>query len=482
MIFTRLLLWLCIVSVCTQIQFTQDANAQGLTCPAHSESFVRPRIRNDRSIRVFDENRDGLFDDRDIQHVLDLAARRHAETGDLYTVLLDGPRSVYPISNTLRISSGVILDGRGRRIVATPSFDRAHLISISDNSFRSGVIDTEIYTNYRADISAVSVGANARVVFIYDNKFVDETFNDPRVLQEGNGTGIAMVSAVRPGIRYLYIDGNFFLHVPTGVRIGTNPMSNIIVSNNIINQWRVRGISIKGAPSGSIEHIRIIHNRINPPKNGGVRQPIAIQRSSDDSFNYINHVHVNYNRIYNHDEPHIFEYRTDGQGERFKHTILNNASTDSISLHQVINFQVVGNCIINSGEVGITIARRSTSGIVAFNYIYGADTVGIAVGSSPRSPEELVTDISAHSNTIVNPGSNRDNSLPTWARSGIAFINSSHNVANNNTIIENRTRYARDGTPLTQGFAFYEFSANNITYGNSNTLRAPAHVQFRGSR
>ena len=83
-------LFLCIVTLCAQSQFSQEAHAQyGLTCPANNESFDRPQFRNDRSIRIYDENRDGLLDDRDIQHALDWAAIRHAATGDIYTVLLD---------------------------------------------------------------------------------------------------------------------------------------------------------------------------------------------------------------------------------------------------------------------------------------------------------------------------------------------------------------------------------------------------------
>jgi len=447
---------------------------------AQTPEHTRPVVDIKRSIAVEDFNADGITDGHDIQIALDTATLLHENDNVRYTVLLPEYQGRFSIERTLTIGDGVILQGTtdNHTILPTSTFNSGYLVAFEENTAGSGINNIKLETRYKAKSGAVLVGEGANSIFIYDNTFIDEIADGSgRKDEKGAGTGISMVR-VGKNAQSIFIDGNFFLHVPTAISLLDGGASNVHITHNTISQWRQRAIYMRTLENAdAITDIFINHNRINEPKIGQVRQPVASHSANDVFFERIN---VNFNNVYSPDKPHIWEYETDALGNTIRNTMLNNATADALSLHQTDGFNMIGNCIFNAGEVGITIARKSKNGTVANNYILGADTGAIAIGATPNDLSELTQNVTVTSNIIVNAGRNRDNSLGRWARTALASTNAQNIYYNGNNIIETHSRYDNAGNPLTLEYLYYDYNAQS-SYGQQNTSSVPSHVVEHGT-
>jgi|GEM_PF-4191278 len=437
---------------------------------------TRPLVVIDKTMDVTDIDQDGDVDGTDIQQVLDAAAQHYATTREYVRVRLNPMVKTTWLSRSLKIGSGVYLHGPepGFVLIAGAEFQQnngAYLIEFSNGTKLAGLHNIKLITNYKARLGAVYVGNDTETIYIYDNTFLEETADGSgRRDEKGPGTGIWMVR-MGARVKRLFIDGNYFLHVPTGIFCPADSQF-LHVTHNVFSEWRQRAIYLRNPAGGSIQDVHITHNQINPPKIGAIRQPIALQSLDlDSAFQRIN---VNYNSFYSPDLPYITEFR-DG----VRYTMSNNATADVISLHVVDGFQVIGNAIYQAGEVGITLALTTRNGTAAYNYIEGADTSAFSVGSSPNNLDYAVSNINLLSNTMVNPGRNRDNSLRPEYRSGIGSVNAIDCYYNGNKVIENDPRYDAQGNPLSLAYAYHELSPVNSTWGQLNEMEAPDHVVFR---
>ena len=451
-------------------------------CPAIKDTpeADRPILEYQRTIWIYDSNEDGVINEKDMQFALDIAEKRHETSWDFYRVILDKNQDRYYIDGPIYIGSGVYFDGLGKIILASKSFNSRYMIHFKADSFISWIHNTKIITKYKAKAGAISIEDGARSVFIYDSVFMDEIADgSKRRDKEGSGTAITMIRAW-DNVRSVFIDWNFFLHVPTGITLAKENITNINIKHNTFTKWRQRAIYLRNSDGVPITDIRISHNRINPPKTWAVRQPIAAQTLSEDiAFERIN---FTYNNVFSPDLPHIWEYRQREDGSTYKYTMLNNATADAISLHNADGFQIVWNCVINSWETGIAVARKAKNGTVRGNFILGSDTWAIGIWAVPQQAHLKTENISVVKNTIINPSMNRANTLPAWARSAIGFTSTDKSYYNNNRIIETNTLYDDNGKSQNMMYAIYEYNAVNTSSWTLNTLDAPEHVQWNWSR
>jgi hypothetical protein len=361
---------------------------------------------------VSDMNVDGVVNERDVQLAMDTASNAYIASSRTKTQLVALPTSIsiLVLSHRLTIPSGVILTGSGsQRLTPGTSFTDAYLAAIANNSTGAGIHGVVIDTATRTTAGGLYVGDGSRNVFVYDNTFIDE----PNNIATGSGTGIYMVD-LGPGSSNVFIDGNTFNHVPQGIASRIGDVTSIRITHNHFTNWREHAVFFINRSASS--DISVNWNDIREPKIGRVRQPIAFQTGVNEAL--FQRVNASYNTIYSPDVPHIMErYTPDGSTTPVTNSMSNNATADVISLHATDGFQVVGNCIFNAGEVGITIAVKSKNGTVANNYIEGADTSAIAIGSSPLNngtsgrPNWVTTNVNVLNNIIIDPARNRANDL-----------------------------------------------------------------------
>jgi len=470
----------------------------------------RPLIERDLTIGVVDYNEDGILDDLDIQFALDQAhnsfmMRLANGVEKYYTVrLLENSVETYYINKPLEIKTGVVLNGNGKRITPNTDYGQDHLIILKENSNNLGIVNTRILTNYKVKIAGIQVENNVSIAYIYDNQLQDETSDGTeRQYKPGAGEGLTTMILINDNVNGIFIDGNWFMHASNGILNNGANVKRLNITHNTFSQWRQRAILIKGKDDGMVENLRIVNNRINEPKLGEVRQPILIS-GADDITKFHKNVVVNYNSIYSADEPHIWEWNNG-----VKDSKLTYGTADVISIHQSDDFEIIGNCIFNCGEVGITVATSSKNGNVAFNYIENADTSAIAIGGT-LNPENEVQDISVISNTIVNPArsryeidqilgtnkypeTNRSNTFGAWAKSAIGYTNSRYIYDNNNIIIETEVVLNPDYDPFSYSnirsninvpsfnlaAGYYGRLDSNSTHGSLGELNTANHVVLR---
>jgi hypothetical protein len=231
-----------------------------------------------------------------------------------------------------------------------------------------------------------------------------------------------------------------------------NDPSGVDIRNSIFKQWAERAIWIRSDDDGAASNVDIIGNTIWPPDpSGTVRQPIQINGTDNKP---IRNIRINLNHVrgtaVSHKDP------------------VGRGSADLISLHRCQEFEVVGNVCVASGDVGITVARQSSNGVVARNQCLRNASAGISIGSAES---EYTSDVLVKDNECLDNGrADASNSTPERARVGINIYHGSNiRVVNN--------RCGNTGKGKTQLYGITIVASSGVAMeGNSLTGNARSTV------
>lgn len=430
---------------------------------------TRPEYIATRVMVINDRNDSGAIEAEDIQDCIDDAHRRWAAWANLeqsvdtnyFMLVMPVKAGPYLIDETIQLETGVMLNGNGQELRASGSHLGESLIEIKKGAKSVGVFNTILYGTERVESGLVQVKPNCQAVLIYNNSFRNELPHGVRD-QDGHVDNLAGVR-ISKDVNRVYVDNNFFVHVSSGIIVTADNTTNVHLNYNRISEWRVRGIYISAGARGS-ERIFINNNRINPPKKGPIKQPVAIQRTANSPG--ASHVHVRNNYIMGSGEPHI-KYEPES----------NRGTADQISLHEVSEFVVMNNCLYNGGESGIMVVRGCQNGKVIKNFISAVDIAAIYVGN--RQNDGTVSNIVVRDNLIINPARNRDElARAEWARAGISVDHTDGIKILRNYVEENESvPYSND--PDRYRTSVYGIYVDDTVRGhstNGNTFDLPEHV------
>ena len=374
-----------------------------------------------------------------------------------------------------------MIDGNGQRVLVPPNLELRNLFEFESGTTTAGIYDLKINSNGSVRSQIINVREGSKNIYIYENLFVDTPVNEreDEVLYEdrdvatANRSGVTAIN-LQSSVNGVFIDSNVFSFVPNGIRATGEDMNRVRIYHNLFAHWRIRAIFFRGKEVAGHEvrpnkNITIANNRILPPKYGNTRQPITFQSgnlASDHTFDDHQHpanevprialhahsfpatfmnVRIEGNYISGDDVPHRREPTTDRAGNRvppdedgdiITDTLRTNGTSDMISIHNVSEFSINNNCLINSGELGIAVSNGSEMGVVRRNHIENADTSGIGLGASPHNIKGT-SNIDVSYNHIINPGRNRNNESSRWPFAGIVIIKAEDTEHGGNSISEN---------------------------------------------
>jgi len=432
----------------------------------------RPILPIHGSIRVTDRNTDGVLDGEDIQLTIDLAEERFIRNGGIHRVVLAEKIWAYVLTSTLTIPSWVLLDGRDQTLLIHRDVILNDMVRFTSWSTHAWVYKTKLNANQNIRNQGnllwswiINIPEDSSFIFLYDNILISDRVENRDSV--GNNDVVAWIY-IGDYVSKVYVDSNIFTHVPTGINILWKWANNIRVTHNTFANWRLRAIYVRGTLD-PIHSLTYAHNRITPPKYGTVRQPIAFHawivpwEVSGHTYN----VKIYDNYIRGDDVPHVVEIDLE-TGKRI--TTSTNGTADMISLHRVRDFSITRNCILNGGELWMAISQGSYNGEVRLNYIDGADTSGIWLGSNAGTSVENIKIIS---NYIRNPWRNRDQHTANWAYSGIVFIRAINVEYWNNVIEETRKYYTTEWNPFSMfyGISIWQNSVNELNEISPNIFK-----------
>lgn len=170
------------------------------------------------------------------------------------------------------------------------------------------------------------------------------------------------------GTRHLNIEACSFAGFRTAVLLNDDP-AGVTISKSTFTQWADRAIWVRSNDDRAASSIEILGNTIWPPDpSGTVRQPIQINGADSRPVRNvrISSNHVRGTAVY-HKDP------------------VGRGSADLISLHRCQNFEVSENICLAGGDVGITVARQSSNGVVEKNQCLRNASAGISIGSAQTS-------------------------------------------------------------------------------------------------
>jgi len=426
-------------------------------CPAQEKNTTtstRPKIPLYGTTAVADFNEDGVLDGLDIQRAIDRAQSRQAnQGGGMQRVLLVEQDRPYLINESIILPSRVFLDGNGQRLLVNRSADLNDVIRVEQDAVSAGIYDVTIHANEAVlpghaipGLGIINILPGASGIFIYDNLLVNDRVENRDSI--GNTTAATGVNVGNDNSR-IYIDGNIFSHVPSGIRISGDNASRIRVTHNIFDNWRVRAIYVRGSDRPHHDLV-FAHNRILEPKVGTVRQPIAFHAGKTGA-NYLPtyNVRINDNYLRGDDVPHVAERILQPDGTTQRVTTSTNGTADMISLHNVENFNIARNCLLNPGESGIIVTNGSKDGVIINNYVENADTTAIGIGANLGGAAK---NIEIKSNHLLNPGRNRDQHSSRWAFAGITVIKGEEIEYSRNRIIETKRLLNDEGEAYTLAY------------------------------
>ncbi len=413
----------------------------------------RPKLPIHGSTLVTDSNEDGKLDWFDIQSAIATASRRYQLANEelwIQRVLLQEQDLPYILYESINLPSWVLLDWNDQRILIHKDYILNDMIRIEKDSNHTWVYNMAFNSNQnirnRNSINwsgIVNISDNANHVFLYENLFISDKVENRDII--GNNDSIAWVH-VWNKVSRVFIDSNHFSHVPTGVNIIWAWASDIRITHNTFSHWRLRSIYTRGN-ADPINKLIFAHNRINIPKFWTVRQPIAFHTWEDAQPTY--DVNIYDNVIQGADVPHI-AIRDLEAGT--VNTTSTNGTADMISIHNVDNFSIVRNCVINGWEVGITISHGSKNGKIVLNHLEWIDTAGMILWAGVW---ERVSNIEVRNNYILNAWRNRAQHKANWAYAWIVIASADNTRHWRNTIIETERNYDE------------EWEAHTLFYGIS---------------
>lgn len=470
-------LWWQSVSASTITYSISDATKRSIAyCEVQKNPTIssRPVLDIYGTTKVVDFDDDNDLDGDDIQHAISIASRRYKINGWMQRVVLAGSWTRYLFDETIIIPSWVVLDGSGNRLLAISGSIMDDAIRFDTGTKHAWVYDVEVRFNsvFTRDDSQwywiVNVWGDSSYIYVYDNLFVNDKMN---VRDSIGNTDNNVWVHVWGWAAKVYIDSNRFSNVPAPIKIAGNNTRHIKVTHNLFYNWRVRAIYVPGAVQ-PIHHLTFSHNKILPPLTGSVRQPIAFQANQ---WAQTYKVTISNNYIEWNDTYHYARRIDNDDGTRTRITTDTNGTADMISLHNVRDFVVVRNCIINGGELWIAVSQWSEKWTVINNYIYRSDVWGIALWAGKGEP---VHDITIQSNKIIDPARNRQKKVAVRARWWIVLINATEVKIGNNLIKETERNYLNTWVPYTMayGMSLWQRVADEVTITSSNRYELPGDV------
>lgn len=235
----------------------------------------------------------------------------------------------------------------------------------------------------------------------------------------------------------LTVDECRFVNMANNVRLNLGAQ-DVTINRCRFTGWKERCIYVLGSSTYSCTDVTLTHNRFTDMAAGGsVRQPVAFQG----------------NDAMPHQRVTLFGNRAVGTG-----TAVNDATTpgtaDLLSLQHVVDFAVIGNYAIGSGDVGITIAEQCTHGVVTGNNVRGANSCGIAIGAGTTTD---VGHLTVSGNTLMNNG--LDTQGDRTANRGGIWMRNAHNVVTGQNILGD------DQTVKTQQYGYILLDCDGVTIG-----------------
>lgn len=354
-------------------------------CAALSACATGPERRR-QTVRIEDfgdPKRDGSDA---LQRALSVAARQGLDVEIASDVVVRMRRPV-------AVPSDVSLVGSGRLVAAA---DLSRMVVLSRRG--SGLRELSLDGGGHRVGALVSVSRGAR----------DATLEGVTLSHALAGLTIADSVA---GVRASTCD---FEGLATGVAL-RGATSDVSVSGSRFVDWANRAVWVVGTQDGAPERLAIRGNWIGPPlPTGAVRQPIQVNGVDSRPIRQITVAdNVVRGSGRSHDDPK------------------KPGTADLISLHRCQSFRVTGNRVVDGGDVGITVARQSTDGVISNNVCLRNDSVGICVGSLQS---DFVRDVVVKDNVCEENGQDRLGDGRPWARAGILVVRGTGIEVTGNTI------------------------------------------------
>jgi hypothetical protein len=446
-----------------RIPDTQHCEKQALTIP--KSPLPSTAVKK----FVLDRDNNGQLNAAEINYAITTASSEYAVSAR--PVVLDlSAHSHIVLEQSIWVRSGVYLFSNAptktyisnvRTGYASPMLVRLQGENLGLIGFHLRTNLDGIQDNYR---SLVRIQENSKKVFILNNTLVHENTLDTRS-EAGNLDLVAAVDLDNNN-ENVYIDGNTIFHTSLGVRSKDRSVSNVFVRRNTISKWRAKAIFFSaGFDRSGVARIPrkifIDQNLILPAKLGEAKQPINVTSTftvgAEASALSPVDINVRFNKIVSSGIPHIRDVESTG-------------TADNISLHQTDTFQIRGNCVYNSGELGINASFYCRNGVISENLVVGADMPGINIGKrdQPQRAEKIVI----RDNVIINSGRDRSDQFVNrdHARSGI-FLVSAQDVTINGNRIEDLKANGEVATSPQIANGIYHYRSANITITSTNSFK-----------
>jgi len=313
--------------------------------------------------------------------------------GDQGTVTLAD--RTYRVDRALVVPAGVTVRGNGATLHLSKTVDK--FITLKSGSNLSDL--------------TVEGGGQARILVAFAKGASDVEILDCTV--EGRGTeriGIGTIS----GGSGLAVRDTTVRNVRSAIEI-TDDTSAVVVERVRIQRWSTRGIRIQGGPKGSSHRLRITGVQIGP-NSGKSRSRYPIAALSTGARHQ--------------------DISVEGSTVIGRDTAFDDRSTpgtaDQISITKTDGVVIRNNRSIDAGERGINVSAAREV-VVAGNFVVGADTVGIGIGSN--GPGKEVTDVELTGNTVIDSGMSRRGTTVDASLAAVRLTRVADGVVANNQLV-----------------------------------------------
>ena len=313
--------------------------------------------------------------------------------GDQGTVTLAD--RTYRVDRALVVPAGVTVRGNGATLHLSKTVDK--FITLKSGSNLSDL--------------TVEGGGQARILVAFAKGASDVEILDCTV--EGRGTeriGIGTIS----GGSGLAVRDTTVRNVRSAIEI-TDDTSAVVVERVRIQRWSTRGIRIQGGPQGSSHRLRITGVQIGP-NSGKSRSRYPIAALSTGARHQ--------------------DISVEGSTVIGRDTAFDDRSTpgtaDQISITKTDGVVIRNNRSIDAGERGINVSAAREV-VVAGNFVVGADTVGIGIGSN--GPGKEVTEVELTGNTVIDSGMSRRGTTVDASLAAVRLTRVADGVVANNQLV-----------------------------------------------
>lgn len=436
-------------------------------CKNLETSVQRVNVPLLKSNRTFEFNLNKSSDWNELQELIVKLNKKYYNSGVKTKIKLisSNKDSIFSIHNTLRVLDGVLLDGSGLNF----SLD-SNVLFLFDLNSNTAIENMDLLVNDNVKYGIVRVSKNSQNIRIQNNTFVGTTSDEVlKKVRKTNYPGIDISSNVTG----LIIDGNVFNAIPTAVTFRQDGLKDLLISNNILKKWSLRGFYFVANKANDSDSIRIVGNKFYRPALSHIKQPIAFQKKKGSS-SVIRNVNILGNIVLGSGEP--FLSKKENGKSRLEMRSSNHATADAISLHAVDGFNIAENCIQDVGEVGINASRGAKNGSIGNNVIINSDAAAINVGifKDPMPPKN----IKIYGNRILQPAMNLAGDIPARARAGILVSFSDQIEIKENFIKQPNNHFCADGVSVRSVLSGIRLAkVSNVSIDESNIFELPDAVQ-----